>query len=122
MSYYTYESRPGYGRDDHMADEIIARAARRLGLAGAERFILQAAGFVSHAVGESAEVRIEGTPGTRRRMERALSAARREVMRPDCRIVICCYRTRWERDEDGALVRVTERRRGNAWVRTGGDA
>ncbi len=41
MTHYIYAHRAGYGRDDHMADEIIARAARRLDLEGAGEYIAQ---------------------------------------------------------------------------------
>jgi hypothetical protein len=93
MTYYEYQHVPGYGRDDYMAEEIIARAARRLGAVGADHYIAQAVGLASHPIPlGSVEVRVPGGPGVRRRMERALSAARREVRHRDCLIEIVAYR------------------------------
>lgn len=86
QSYYTYRHRAGYGRDDHMADEIIARAARRLG-GDTAGYIAQAVGLASHAVPmDSLRVSLPAAAGVRRRMERALRLASREVPRRDCRI------------------------------------
>lgn len=127
MSYYTYVHRAGYGRDDHMADEIIARSARQLGLDTGSA-IAQHCGMASHSCPMPAsEVRIPSAPGVRRRMLRAIRAAEREVLSHDCLISVELRRTRRERVrsyryvENGALVDVTEwrivleERRGREW-------
>lgn len=88
MTHYRYRHQPGYGGHDHMADEIIARAARRLGLdTGA--YITQAAGYAAHGVPMAhAVVRLPVGRGVQRRMADALRWARLEVTCRDCRIVV----------------------------------
>ena len=77
-TYYTYVHLAGYSRVDHLAPELIARAARRLGLDTGSA-IAAACGLVSHAVPSSCgEVRVSSSPTTRRRMLSALRAARGE--------------------------------------------
>lgn len=90
MRYYTYEHRPGWGRDDHLADEVIARAARQLGIAGTGSYIAQHLGLASHPCPNgTAEVRVAAVRGAKARMRGALRRARREFRRnPDCAIVI----------------------------------
>lgn len=112
-SYYTYVHRAGYGRDDHMADELIARAIRALGVPGAEASIAAAVGLASHAVPmDGANVRIPAGPGVRVQMERALRSARREfARRPDLSVtVVCCRKIR----RDGRII--IEERHGARWV------
>lgn len=83
--YVTYRHREGFGRTDHLADEIIVRAARILGLCG-DRPVAEAAGFASHAVGQTHAVRLRGADA-KKRMRAALRAARAEMpCRTDCRI------------------------------------
>lgn len=116
---YEYQHYAGYGRDDHMADEIIARAARHLGFDGAGEYVLAARGFVSHAVPMgSPVVSLPCCPGVRRRMLSALRKAMREVLSNDCAISVVCRRERlvrsgaeWSRD-----TIVTEERRGARWI------
>ena len=112
MSTYEYQHRAGYGRDDHLADELIARAARQLGC-DVDARIAAHAGFISHPCPIGAgTVRLPVERGTRARMEGALRRARNEFLhRPDCAVVVVCIR---RRREDGMLV--TEERRGRAWV------
>lgn len=96
MAYYEYIHRAGYGRDDHMADEIIARAARILGYA-ADGYIARAAGLASHPVPlGGVTVRLQADRGARQRMLSALRATRREVLSNDCHISIVRMRVRYE--------------------------
>lgn len=116
VTYYEYAHLAGYGREDHLADEVIARAARALGLDGADAYIAEAVGLASHAVGNRALVRMPAGPGVRLRMERALRTARTEI-RADCRIVVRCLREVRERADGERDVHVIiERRSGTAWV------
>lgn len=124
QSYYEYHHAHGYGRDDHMADEIIARAARRLG-EDTGRYIAQAAGLASHSVPmRSMSVRLPAGPGVRARMERALHEARQEVARRDCAISVVCSRCEvvYPDDDTGrgreysVPTRIYEQRRGTRWV------
>jgi hypothetical protein len=88
-SYYTYVHRPGYGRDDHMAPEILARAAAILGLQGADHAVAQALGLEGHACPLGIpEIRISSGQGVRGRMAAALRQARRDSPRRDCLIEI----------------------------------
>lgn len=91
--YYTYVHRAGYGRDDHMAAELISRAARQLGLDTGDS-IAQHVGLASHPVPlSSGEVRLASGPGVRAKMTRAMRVARAElVRRPDCVIEVQCHR------------------------------
>ena len=113
-TYYEYRHRPGYGRDDHMADEVIARAARRLGSGGCDDHIAASLGLVSHPVPlGGVEYRMPAAPGVRRRMERALSAAQQEfARRQDCWVYVACVRER-----NG----VREVRRGSRWEQEDSD-
>jgi hypothetical protein len=90
MKYYEYRHIPGYGRADHMADELIARAARQLGYTEAQGYIAAACGFASHPVPQgSCTVRLPVARGTAARMRGALRRARREFLRdPDCWIAV----------------------------------
>jgi hypothetical protein len=129
-THYEYRHLAGHGRDDHMAGEIIARAARQLGM-DSDGYIAAAAGLASHAVPLADPcVRLPSAPGVRMRMERALEAARREVSRRDCWIFVACVRTRTEdaqvvqriddygrRVERRQWTEVSEVRRGREWVR-----
>ena len=124
-SYYEYVHRPGYGRMDHLADEVVARAARRLGTSGTDEYIAACVGLASHTVPMAGvSVRLPSGPGVRRRMVAALRAAERETLGGryvDTRIDIECVRTiRWRRGEHREWPHdaVVERqvRRGRAWV------
>lgn len=78
--YYEYLHQPGYGRDDHRADELIARAARILGLDGAHARVAASVGLVSHSVPMgSVFVRLPARRGTKARMVSALRSARAEI-------------------------------------------
>lgn len=117
-SYYEYVHRPGFGRADHLADEIIARAARHLGARGCDGYIAACVGLASHAAPmPGASVRLAAGPGVRRRMVAALRAAERELFGEryvDTWIVVECVRTRcYRRGEQ--VVRVHEVRRGRRW-------
>jgi len=96
-AYYHYHHAPGYGRDDHMAGEVIARAARQLGY-DTDHLIAQHMGLAAHAVPiGSCDVRVPATLGVqgrvRRRMTRALARAYREfARRPDCTIYVALCR------------------------------
>lgn len=116
-TYYEYVHRAGYGRDDHMADEIIARAARHLGM-DTDGYLAQAVGLASHAVPmDRARVRLRAERGVRARMQRALRDARREVLSRDTLIEIVCVRTVYEGD-----WRVREERRGRQWIAVARDS
>jgi hypothetical protein len=115
MDYLTYEHRQGYSRVDHMADEVIARAVRRLG-GDTAGVIAQHVGLASHSVPMGRiEVRLPWSAATKRAMVRALREARGEfASRPDCVIIVCRYRRRRLR---GTSTVVTERwRGGREWV------
>ena len=86
MSYYTYQHVPGWGRDDHMASEIIARAATHLGIGGASREVAAAAGLASHSAPHVVEVRLPVERGVANRMRGALRRAKSEVARSQVRI------------------------------------
>ena len=109
-NYYTYQHREGYGSDDHMADEIICRAARQLGI-DTGTAIAAAVGLASHAVGDSHRVEIPSGPGVAARMRSALRRARQEVGRNDCCIEVVCMR--YLRTDDGIAHQI---RRGREWV------
>lgn len=89
-AYYELVHHAGYGRDDHLADEVIARAARILGLSGADGYIAAAAGFASHACPmEHAVVRLPVARGVAVRLRAAVRRAKREYLRrPDCCIAV----------------------------------
>jgi hypothetical protein len=94
-SYYTYEHCAGYSHDDHLADEVIARAAAYLGYDTGD-VIAQHMGLASHPVPlPGIELRVPNESGAWRRMQAALANARRDVL-PHCvvqaRIDIACYR------------------------------
>ena len=136
--YYEYAHRAGYGRDDHRANELIARAARLLGLDTGMR-VAQCIGLASHAVPMGgATVRLDGAKA-RTRMIRALREARTEIgYYVDVSIVVVCRRERreydyiqraWSRVHDGSyrpddgIIRdpvlravVMEERRGKVWT------
>ncbi len=113
---YEYVHRPGYGRDDHMADEIIARAARILGLAGAGQYVQAATGMAPHPVPMGrARVSLPSGLGVRARMEAALREARTEVVCRDCAIEVVLVRRR-RVEERGRTYRVVEHRRGRDWI------
>jgi hypothetical protein len=115
-TYYEYVHSPGYGRDDHRADELIARAARHLGAAGASAHVITALGLVSHGVPMgAASIRVPAGRGVRQRMLRAIRAAFVECRQPSCAIGVRCYRERWTTDR-GARYRVTEERCGRHWI------
>lgn len=95
--YYVYNNKQGYGHTDHLAPEVIARAARLLGLAGADEAVLQHAGFASHAVGVSSSVRLPYAKGVGKRMQKALDAAREEM---PCRVSTCIEVQRRRETED----------------------
>lgn len=112
MAHYEYMHRAGYGPDDHRAAEVIARAARALGLSGAAHAVAQQSGFAPHPVGIGYCVRMPACPGVRRTMEAALRRARRELGRVDCRIDVVCVEieTDAERGE-----RIEFHRHGREW-------
>lgn len=87
--YYCYVHRSGYGQHDHLAGEVIARAARRLGLDIGDR-VAQCVGLASHAVPMvQATVQLAPVKGVRERMARALLSARAEMpIRVSCSIEI----------------------------------
>jgi hypothetical protein len=89
MSYYTYVHWAGYGSDDHLADEWIARAARLLGVAS-DADVAEHVGMAAHAVHSGrGTVRVTHEPGVRARMTRALKTARAEFEhRPDCLVSV----------------------------------
>lgn len=116
MSYYEYRHYAGYGRHDHMADEIIARAAAYLGADGAGEHLLRCVGLADHAVGDmGCTVRMPYAPGVRAQMERALRQAygdmRRNHWARDCRIEVVCLRQR-----SGKRGIETEIREGRRWM------
>lgn len=90
MARYQYVHRPGYGRDDHLAGEWIARAIRQLGISGTDAYISAAMGFASHPVPmDLPEFSLPAGRGVRQKMEAALRRAAREFQRrPDCYIVV----------------------------------
>lgn len=112
MTYYTYIHRAGYGRDDHMADELIGRACRQLG-GDAGSYIAEACGLASHSVPHSApNVRVPPGKSVRRTMERALRRAREEMAgRIDVVIDVVCVNE--FRDGDGDYV--VQHRCGREW-------
>lgn len=121
--YYEYVHHAGYGRDDHMADELIARAARQLGLATGSR-IAQACGLASHSVPMgSCTVRMPAERGTAARMRAALRRARSELRGyVDCSISVDCLRVvvvRAGESHAGCLYteasRLVERRDRRGW-------
>jgi len=122
MSYYTYIHRAGYGRDDHRAPEIIARAALHLGLDGAEHAVLQSIGFASHACPlHVGEVRLPYAAGMRHKMVRALRLAFREARQPDCRVDVQYRRERLVEGVDGNCYYASptiliEKRQSRGWV------
>lgn len=92
---YEYEHRPGYGRHDHLADEVIARAAAYLGYDTGD-VIAQHMGLASHPVPlPGIELRVPNESGAWHRMHAALARARRDVL-PHCvvqaRIGVVSYR------------------------------
>jgi hypothetical protein len=93
MSYYTIVHLPGWGRDDHMADEIILRAARRLSLASTAD-VARAAGLISSSSCHARELRVPRAAGAKARVLRALRAAFGEIRSNDCRIAVACRRER----------------------------
>lgn len=105
---YEYEHRAGYGRDDHMAEELIARAARQLGLDTSDR-IAQCIGLASHPVPMgTSTVRLAAGRGVRQRMSRALRAAHEEIGHyVDVRIDVVRIRTRTEYET--RTVRIEDR-------------
>lgn len=84
--YYIYRHRPGRGSTDHLAPEVISRAARILGLAGAAEAVNRHAGFAPKAAGEAATVCLPKEKGTLERMRDALNEARDEM---PCRVSLC---------------------------------
>lgn len=90
MSHYTYRHRAGYGREDHLADELIARAIRQLGISGVEGTIAAHLGLTSHAVPVvGVNVVLPARRGVKARMLGALRRARREVGRYwDCAVTV----------------------------------
>lgn len=99
--YYEYVHQPGYGRDDHRASELIARAARILGVGGAGAYVAQALGLASHPVPiGSPVVRLPCERGAKTRMVAALRAAHREIGHyVDTSIAVVCVRERAGRVE-----------------------
>lgn len=90
--YYTFVHYPGYGREDHLADDLIARAVRQLG-GDTSHLVAQHLGLLSHAVPtNSLEVRLPAQRGVAARMRGALRRARREYPHraygPDCAVVV----------------------------------
>jgi hypothetical protein len=119
VSRYEYVHRRGYGGDDHLAEEVIARAARILGAQDAAERVAQCVGLQSHAVPMAAGTyAIDAGPGVRARMERALRAAYSEMpCRVDCLIeVVCVCVRRASRDEYSYPTWLREERRGRHWV------
>jgi hypothetical protein len=108
-AHYEYLHQPGYGRDDHRASELIARAARILGAGSTDAYVAQALGFAPHPVPMgSIAVRLPCERGTKARMIAALRAARREVGHyVDTSIAVVCVRERAGR---------IEHRYGRKWV------
>lgn len=99
-TYYTFRHFPGHGRDDHMADEIIARAARRLGLDTDAR-IRQHIGFASHSVPMGGIViSVPVARGAKARMLRALRAAKAEIT---AKYISCLVAVVKEREADGRV-------------------
>lgn len=84
--YYIYRHRPGHGSTDHLAPEVISRAARILGLAGAQEAVNRHAGFAPKTAGEAATVRLPKGRGVLERMRNALSEARDEM---PCKVSLC---------------------------------
>lgn len=118
MTYYIYSHHPGYGRHDHMAPEIIARALSYLGHDNMNHMILASMGFLSHGCPLNVhDVKIPSRPGMRRKMERALRRAyafmRERSWAWDTYITVECYRERKSKDEKTVL----EVRKENKWVR-----
>ncbi len=106
-AYYEYSHAPGYGRDDHMADEIITRAAGYLGLNGAGDHLLACVGLTSHSVPMgTSTIQLPVARGTRRRMETALRKAfafmREHKLARDTCIYVACRRSR--RIKAGTIV------------------
>jgi hypothetical protein len=116
-NYYEYKHREGYGSDDHMANEIIARAARQLGFEVDDQ-IAQCVGLANHSVPMTRfTVRSDDGPNVREKMERALRLAKNEVLRRNCCIEVVCCREIRQYDEIEEITRVRyEERRGNHWV------
>lgn len=87
MATWTYRHHPGHGSTDHLAAEIIARAARILGLDGAEQAVRQTAGYAPAAVPMRAAVTLRGDGrSVRPAMTRAIRDARDEM---PCRTSCC---------------------------------
>jgi hypothetical protein len=127
-TYYTYRHWQGYGREDHLANELIARAMRRLGLSTGT-YIAASMGLLSHPVPmASPDSRMSPAPGIRSRMETALRRAKLEMAccwgrrhGPDCSVSVECYRERVVSDTTGGCfysrpTRLIERRDGHRWV------
>jgi hypothetical protein len=98
--YLTLWHAAGYGRDDHLAGEVIARAARILGWVDADDYIMAAVGMGAHAVPQgNPQIRVPYSPAAKRAMERAIRDARHEfARRPDCSVSVRRLRTRVETD------------------------
>lgn len=77
MATYAYVHHAGYGRDDHMADELIARAIRQLG-GDTGSAIAAHVGLASHPIpAPGVAVYLEGHEN-KRRMVSAMRRAKRE--------------------------------------------
>jgi hypothetical protein len=62
-NYYTFTHHAGYGRGDHLADEVIARALGAMGYDTGDR-LLAATGFAAHSCPmPGIDVRIDAAPG-----------------------------------------------------------
>jgi hypothetical protein len=114
--YYEMVHRAGYGSDGHLAPEVIARAARHLGLVGDDE-VHRHIGHAASPAEEARTVRLDVGPGIRARMVAALSAARGEFeRRPGCCIEVVKRRVRLEQPDDWTTIRVVEERQGRRWV------
>jgi hypothetical protein len=92
MYQMSYQHRAGYGRHDHLAQEVIARAMRRLGY-DTEHLIAQHVGLAAHPCPlQAIKVRLIAKDAKEAariatQMRQAISAARCELpIRPDTRI------------------------------------